>query len=751
MSASLHEILQSVHEQGRDRLLEAEAYAFLEELGIETPRYFFLEKGKHPTRAQLDSLKAKEVVLKVVSPQILHKSDVGGIRMVACEKDAVAVAAAAMEKEVARRAKGAEIKGTLVVERIEVGADLPGSEFILSARRDPAMGPYLMFGLGGLLSEWYGDLAKGRAHMIMSADAFDRKREMECLAASALGAIALAPSRLHKAAPLNAEILGKALENLARVFQAKTEVGAPRLEELELNPVVARNGRLLALDALASIAPTPGRGRIPRPIARIANLLHPRSAVVYGASSKSMNAGRIILDNLKRSEGITYGKLWAIHPKADRIDGVPCVASASALPEAVDLAVVSIPASGAPSAIEELIATSKARSIILIPGGFAETGQSELANRIEQSLAASRERADGGPVMVGGNCLGIVSKREYNTFFLPHYKLPFHKAPGTNLVAVSQSGAYLVSFTSNLDGIIFPRVSISYGNEMDLTASDFLQYYLDYENDPQVFCFYIEGFQPSEGERFLKLVRRATAENKAVVVYKAGKTAGGAKAAASHTASIAGDYEIARVMLQEAGAIVCETLNQFEDYTKILTMLGSKRAKERRLGVITNAGFEAGAVSDHLYGLKLTELSEQTRAQLRAVLPEIAHVGNPVDATPMAGTRPFIKAVEILAHAEEVDALVVSAIPATPGLDILAPDLSGQHSENIFSMHSLPSELIRVSKEIDKPMVVVIDSGRLYDPSVLLLERAGLPVYRKIDRASRALSVVTDYWIGESC
>ena len=131
---------------------------------------------------------------------------------------------------------------------------------------------------------------------------------------------------------------------------------------------------------------------------------------------------------------------------------------------------------------------------------------------MQDTLANAREREDRGPVLVGGNCLGIVSKHEYNTFFLPTYKLPFHDAPGDDLVVVSQSGAYLVSFTSNLDGIVFPRVSISYGNEMDLTASDFFEYYLEHETEPQVFVFYVEGFQPGEGERFLSLVRRARNE-----------------------------------------------------------------------------------------------------------------------------------------------------------------------------------------------------------------------------------------------
>ena len=290
------------------------------------------------------------------------------------------------------------------------------------------------------------------------------------------------------------------------------------------------------------------------------------------------------------------------------------------------------------------------------------------------------------------------------------------------------------------------RVSVSYGNEMDLTAADFLQYYLEHESGVSVFCFYIEGFQPGEGERFLALVRRATREGKAVVVYKAGMTPSGAKAAASHTASIAGDYQVARILLTEAGALVCETLNQFEDFTKVLTMLADRPAGGRRVGVITNAGFEAGAVSDHLYHLQLSDLSRETRGKLAAVLPEIATTGNPVDVTPMTDTEAFVKSVEILAADDEVDALIVSAVPVTPSLDILVPDLQGEHAENVFALTSLPNELLRVSRQIDKPMVVVIDSGRLYDPSVTLLERGGVPVYRKIDRASRALSAATGYW-----
>lgn len=750
MYDQLRAILDPIRAAGRDLLLEHEGYRVLALAGIDTPRHLFVARGEHPDAEAIAGLGAEELVLKVVSPQILHKSDVGGIRMVTAEASAVADALDELWSGCAQRVPEAEILGALVVEKVSLATDLPGTEFLLSARRDPAFGPYLMFGLGGLLSEWYGKLGEGRAHHLMSAEDFDAQSQLGCLNQGPLGAISLRTSRLHPEAPLDGAALTEALEGIAQLIRAEGGIGECRLEEIEVNPVVAHDGRLLALDALGRVGVRRKPSRPPRPVHKIEHLLHPRSAVVYGASTRSMNAGRIILENLKNSGGVVYGKLWAVHPKAERISGVPCVKDTASLPEVVDLAVISIPAPLAPQAIREIAETGNARSIILIPGGFAETGEGGLAEEIHEILAASREREDEGPVMVGGNCLGIVSKHEYNTFFLPTYKLPFHQAPGDTLVAVSQSGAYLVTFTSNMDGVIFPRVSVSYGNEMDLTASDILEYYLDYEGGVRVFCFYIEGFQPQEGERFLGLIRRATRMGKAVVVYKAGMTPGGAAAAQSHTASIAGDYRVAKVMLAEAGAIVCETLNQFEDYTKILTMFSERPGLGRRLGIITNAGFEAGAVADHLYRLELADFSEQTEQKLREVLPEIAHTGNPVDATPMTHTREFVRAVEIVAACDEVDSLIVSAIPATPSLDILAPDLSGRHRENIFAMHSLPSELIRVYNAIEKPMLVVIDSGRLYDESVRLLERGGVPVYRKIDRASRALSVATDYWSRKS-
>jgi acyl-CoA synthetase (NDP forming) len=745
-------------------LLEHEAYALLAQAGISTPACAFVPIDEAVTESALRSIPGAEIVLKIVSRDLPHKSDVGGVCILPHDAGTVAAGIERMVAEVRERAPEADLRGVLLVERVAFEADVPGSEYLLSARRDPAFGPVLFFALGGLLAEWYGRLSATTTRVVLPAEPFDRERALAAVARTPLGELALGPSRIHPRAPVSADVLGEALEGLARLICRTSADGKSVLEEIEINPLAACGGRLIALDAVArtrDAAATPSIGpgatggavgnevRLPRPIARIRHLLHPRSAVVLGASGRTMNAGRIILRNLKTSAGIVYGSLYAVHPKESAIEGVRCYASVAELPETVDLAVVALPASSARDTITDMVRLDKARSIILIPGGFSEVGEQGLSRQIEGELRASRATAQGGPVLIGPNCLGIVSKGEYNTFFLPNYKLPFHDAPGENLVAVSQSGAYLVSFTSNLDGIIFPRASVSYGNELDLTASDFLEYYLAHEPDARIFAFYVEGFPAGEGQRFVGLVRRATRSGRAVVVYKAGKTALGAKAAASHTASMSGDYETARALLEDAGAIVTETLNMFEDYTKILTMMAGLRPRGRRVGVVTNAGFEAGAISDHLYSLELAAFRDTTCARVASALPDIAHASNPIDTTPMADTAGFIAAVEAAAADPDVDMLIVSAIPVAATLDVLAPDLAGEHSENIFAMGSLPAELVRVRRSIEKPMVVTIDSGRLYDPTVLVLQRAGIPVYRKIDRASRALSAFAAFHLGQ--
>jgi acyl-CoA synthetase (NDP forming) len=730
-------------------LLEHEVYALLAAAGFDVPRHVFWNgaPGRVPTEIEefLEDLRGDEAVLKVASPQILHKSDVGGISLSKKSPAAVADAAKKMWDDVGRRAPDADLLGILVLEKLVPATGTPAAEALLSFKHDPAFGPVLVFGLGGLLTEWYGQMAPGNTTAILRPGNVKQGLEAAVEKYPALK-IFFEGNRARAQAPLVLDEVAAKLEsfseNLLLSFSPENSLGNPTLEELEVNPLLLTvDGRWVAADGKARLSSRRAASAASaRPLAKIAKLLAPKSAAVIGASASGMNPGRIILKNLKQSEGVAYGHLWAVHGTEKTIDGVPCVASVAELPEKVDLAVVSVPAPAAPEVVAAL-ANGKAESIILIPGGFGEAGRGDLESALRKALADAHAHPDGGPVLVGGNCLGVVSKRQYNTFFLPQYKLPFHDAQGDSLVAVSQSGAYLVSLTSNLDGIVFPRASISYGNQMDLTAADFLTYFAE---DPTVrlLVFYIEGFAPGDGERFARAARRVTSEGRHVIVFKAGKTALGAEATRSHTASLAGDYAVARALLESAGVIVAETLDMFEDYTKVHTMLGDRPPAGSRLAVLSNAGFECSAVLDKLYGLMPAAFGPSTLARLRACLPGIAHAANPVDATPMADTPAFVEAAAAILDDPEVDMLLVSPIPVTPALDILAPDPFGGHSENLFSKGALAQELLRLFRATQKPVVVNVDSGRLYDDFVMVLQRGGIPVFRKIDRASRALSAL---------
>ncbi|MGA7991558.1 MAG: acetate--CoA ligase family protein [Thermoanaerobaculia bacterium] len=731
-------------------LLEHEVYALLAAAGFDVPRHVFWQGAPEQVPRQIEDFleglgggeAGGEVILKIVSPDLAHKSDVGGYSPSKQNPASVLAAAKRMWDEVSRRAPGADLRGILVVEKLVPALGTPAAEALLSFKHDPAFGPVLVFGLGGLLTEWYGSLAPGATTLILQPGEVKQGLKAGVNTHPALK-IFFEGSRASAQAPLVLEDAAALLESLSRnlsSYAPDNEAGNPTLEELEVNPLLlCADGRWVAADGKARLSARRAV-RASRPLSKISRLLAPRSAAVIGASASAMNPGRIILRNLKQSDGIAYGHLWAVHGTVTAIDGVPCVPSVADLHETVDLAVVSVPA---PAAVEVVaaLADGKAESIILIPGGFGEAGRADLESTLRQTLAEAHGRPGGGPVLVGGNCLGIVSKRQYNTFFLPQYKLPFHDAPGDALVAVSQSGAYLVSLTSNLDGIVFPRASISYGNQMDLTAADFLTYFAD---DPtaRLLVFYVEGFAPGDGERFARAARRVTAEGRHVIVFKAGKTALGAEATRSHTASLAGDYAVAKSLLESAGVLVAQSLDMFEDYTKVYTMLGGRLPAGRRLGVLSNAGFECSAVLDKLYGLTPAALGPATLARLKACLPGIAHAANPIDATPMAETPAFVEAAAALLDDPGVDSLLVSPIPVTPALDILAPDPFGAHAENLFSKASLAQELLRLFRATKKPVVVNVDSGRLYDDFVMVLQRGGIPVFRKIDRASRALAAL---------
>ena len=244
--------------------------------------------------------------------------------------------------------------------------------------------------------------------------------------------------------------------------------------------------------------------------------------------SERLNPGHIIVNNLIR-EGFARDRLFIVKAGSDRIEGCRCVPDIASLPERVDLFVLCIDAAQASAALVEIIERAQAESVVLIPGGLEEKAGSEaIVARMHDALARARSTAWGGPIINGGNCLGIRSlPGRYDTTFIPEYKLPVPKGAPSRLAIISQSGAFAVSKASKL-GVVNPRYSVTLGNQMDLTIGDYLTFLKD-DPDIDVFAVYVEGFRPLDGLRFLEAARAITSSGRTVILYRAGRTAAGAQ------------------------------------------------------------------------------------------------------------------------------------------------------------------------------------------------------------------------------
>jgi acyl-CoA synthetase (NDP forming) len=197
---------------------------------------------------------------------------------------------------------------------------------------------------------------------------------------------------------------------------------------------------------------------------------------------------------------------------------------------------------------------------------------------------------------------------------------------------------------------------------------------------------------------------------------------------------------VIRACLETAFVTVVETLNEFEDDLMTFSLLAGRDPGQGRLGIISNAGFECSTVMDNLGELELAVFDPATQAVLDEALPAFAHRSNPIDCTPMTDTAAYVASCEAILACADVDAAIFSAVPATPSLDNLVADPEGRHPEDLTGPDSHPSQLIRVVQASAKPVVVVVDAGRIYDPMCRMIAEAGIPVFRKIDRAARALA-----------
>ena len=734
--ARIAQIIRKASQDGREVLLEPEGLEVLRMMGVPVPPYLYLQGRPEVSVAALDELSGDQVVIKAVSPEILHKSEMGAIRVVAREPAAVRSAMGSMGETLGDRGlagfhhppvralcAGAwqRVASQHALERrLRSTGDLGAGR---CPRRDPGRWVSHHGAGGGDLTAVGGDRAGHRSAAVLGS-----------------GSLLTTPQRGYP--PI---VDGAGLSDFFSRFVEAAEVLLPELlEEVEINPLVVHDGSLVALDVLARRAPAPHLPAFERPTQKIDRLLHPESIAVVGVSQR-MNPGRVILQNILRA-GFDPDRVYVVKSGLESLEGCRCVADVRSLPERVDLLILAVAAERVPEILTSTIALCKAESVIVIPGGLEEkTGSEKIIEGMHAALSRARTMDWQGPVVNGGNCLGIRSRPgRYDTLFLPSYKMPQPADKSQPAALISQSGAFLAAKMSKLQELDF-RYAISVGNQFDLTIGDYLSHLGD-DPELEVFAVYAEGFRSLDGMKFLQAAREISHRGGTVVLYRAGRTAAGAAAAASHTASIAGDYAVTRSLAAGVGVVVAETMADFEDLVGLFLALRAKKVTGWKVAMLSNAGFECVAISDSLEWFEPASFSAATLSRLQTIfnscgIDRVVDPRNPLDVTPMMGDAAFEAAVRAVLEDEGVDAAVIGCVPLTGELDTLAP--SRAHPEDVTSPESVAGRLAGLFWEYDKPWVAVVDAGRPYDPMTDQLRAAGIPTFRTAERAVRLFEVFT--------
>jgi len=426
-------------------------------------------------------------------------------------------------------------------------------------------------------------------------------------------------------------------------------------------------------------------------------LFNPSTIAVVGAAREKTKVGNIVLRNLLSS---FTGKLYAVNPATESVEGVRSYRTLVDVPDKVDLAVVTIPRSVVLNVVDDAVKAGVS-SAIVITSGFKELD--EEGARLEDELGARARKA--GLRVLGPNTLGLITPRFNATFSFSDVKLG-------GLALVTQSGGigvYMLNWAHRT------RTGLSYfvslGNECDIKEAEVYSYLAD---DPQTKAIFSYNEGVSDGKAFLEKAP-LVASKKPLVFLKGGTGKKGAEAVKTHTGSLAGSTELFRAAAETVGGIYVENLEEFLDLAKMV--LSNEEVKPSIL-VVTNSGGHGVLTTDEIerQGLNLVELSEEVKQSLRGVLPPQSIPKNPLDLSGDADANRYKLALESVKDTDCTKVVVVQSLPTISC-----------------------SELAKVLLEFKGKSVVGVVMGLDEEAAARTLESAGIPAYRYPEDAVRAI------------
>jgi 3-hydroxypropionyl-CoA synthetase (ADP-forming) len=628
------------------------------------------------------------LVAKIVSAEILHKTDFKGVKIGLKSEAEVRDAFTDMY---GRLSKQFNVKGVLLEKMVPTGI----TELIVGLQNDPQFGPIIMIGLGGIYTEIFKDVS----FRVLPITKEDAAEMIESLKGKAI------LKGFRGSEPVDVDVLSNALVNIGNLGIDM----AAYYESIDFNPVIVYPHNYYVVDAkiLLKDKPVPDVISKAEPDSSYMDLFfNAKSISLIGASPEPGKVGNSVLESLVKHE--YKGKVFPVNAKGySEIMGIKAFKSLDEIDQPIDVVVVTVDLKFVP----DLLKSSGRKGIhnmVIISGGGKELG-GERAN-IEQQI---KELSNQLKVrIIGPNCIGMFNgENRLDCAFQGHERMIRPKKG--EVAFLSQSGTVGIAFMETSDVFGMSKM-VSYGNRSDVDEADMI-WYLSGDPQTRVIGLYVEGF--GDGRKFMNTARKVIKEKKKpIVVFKNGRSSRGAKQAASHTGSLGGSYEVVRGAFEQTGIISVDSYEELTGSLKALTW--QPLPKGNRVAMVTNGAGPIIAAIDHFerLGLQIAEILDQTKRVLKEHYPPTYILGNPSDITGSATAEDYRFAIQ--------------AFMDDPNVDIIMPWF-------VFQDDPLEETIVKVlsdfQKQKHKPILIGAMGGPFTEKIARRIEDANVPVYFSVN------------------
>ncbi|MEP6557126.1 MAG: acetate--CoA ligase family protein [Burkholderiales bacterium] len=678
----VRKILDAVKSAGRDSLTAPEGKQVCDAYGISVP-----QEGVATSAAEAQKLAASmgfPVVMKIVSPDILHKTEAGGVLVGVQSADEAAKGYDTILANAKKYKSDAQIIGVQVQQMIK-----GGQEVIVGAVTDDSFGKLVAFGLGGVLVEVLKDITF-RLAPATKEDAISMLDGIQ--AAEMLKGV-------RGSDPVNREALS---DLIVRVSQLVSDF--PEISEMDLNPVFASKDGAIAADVriVVDFAPKAPRYRPPEDqvLASMRRIMQPKSLAVIGASAEEGKIGNSVMKNL--INGGYKGDIYPIHPKAAEIMGYKAYKSVKDVPGEIDTAVFAIPAKFVAGALTEC-GEKKIAGAVLIPSGFAETGEHEM----QEELIRIGRKYD--IRLMGPNIYGFY----YTPANLCATFCTAYDVKGSTALSSQSGGIGMAIIGFSRSAKMGVSAIVGLGNKSDIDEDDLLIFF---EQDPNTTVIAQHCEDLKDGRAFAEVAKRVS-KKKPVIMLKAGRTSAGAKAASSHTGALAGNDKIYEDVLRQSGVIRARSLRDLLDFARGVPVLPTPKGEN--VVIITGAGGSGVLLSDACVdnNLKLMAMPADLDAAFRKFIPPFGAAGNPVDITGGEPPQTYKNTVLLGLSDPRIHALILGYWHT-----IVTPPM-------VFAKIMVEARDEMRAKGIDKPIVASLAGDVQVEEAAQYLYEHGIPAY----------------------